>query len=121
MAAPFINTLPLYEMTVWFFWRAVIGPQEDAFTKQGLDTLIRSPFRLARTATAWPVAGGRIHRKKEWADIISDGIAEGSVQISSDRFPCFNGRPSDYRRICKNRHGDQHGYSRTGSVKAGEW
>lgn len=68
--------------------RAVIGPQEDAFTKQGLDTLIRSPFRLSTDCDRMACRlEGEFIEMKNGADIISDGIAEGSVQISSDRLP----------------------------------
>lgn len=68
--------------------RAVMGPQEETFTKQGLDTLVRSPFQLSRDCDrmACRLEGEPIEMKNG-ADIISDGIAEGSVQISSDRLP----------------------------------
>ena len=68
--------------------RAVMGPQEDAFTALGLNTLVRSPFRLSSDCDrmACRLEGEPIEMKNG-ADIISDGIAEGSVQISSDRLP----------------------------------
>lgn len=68
--------------------RAVMGPQEDAFTELGLNTLIRNPFRLSMDCDrmACKLEGEPIEIKNG-ADIISDGIVEGSVQISSDRLP----------------------------------
>jgi antagonist of KipI len=68
--------------------RAVMGPQENAFTELGLNTLIRNPFRLSTDCDrmACKLEGEPIELKNG-ADIISDGIVEGSVQISSDRLP----------------------------------
>ncbi|WP_367567032.1 biotin-dependent carboxyltransferase family protein [Lacrimispora sp.] len=68
--------------------RVVMGPQEGAFTDLGLNTLVRSPFRLSSDCDrmACRLEGEPIEMRNG-ADIISDGIAEGSVQISSDRLP----------------------------------
>ncbi len=68
--------------------RAVPGPQEGAFTRQGLDTLVRSSFCLSRDCDrmACRLEGDTIEMK-DGADIISDGIAEGSVQITSSGLP----------------------------------
>jgi antagonist of KipI len=68
--------------------RAVMGPQENAFTELGLNTLVRNPFRLSRDCDrmACRLEGEPIEMKNE-ADIISDGIVEGSVQISSSGLP----------------------------------
>ena len=68
--------------------RAVMGPQEEAFTSRGLETLVRSPFRLSTDCDRMACRlEGEAIEMKNGADIISDGIAEGSVQISSDRLP----------------------------------
>lgn len=68
--------------------RAVMGPQENAFTELGLNTLIRNPFRLSTDCDrmACKLEGEPIEMKNG-ADIISDGIVEGSVQISSSGLP----------------------------------
>ncbi len=68
--------------------RAVMGPQENAFTELGLNTLIRNPFRLSMDCDrmACKLEGEPIEMKNG-ADIISDGIVEGSVQISSSGLP----------------------------------
>ncbi|WP_313152750.1 biotin-dependent carboxyltransferase family protein [Lacrimispora sp.] len=68
--------------------RAVMGPQENAFTELGLNTLVRNPFRLSRDCDrmACRLEGEPIEMKNG-ADIISDGIVEGSVQISSSGLP----------------------------------
>ncbi len=65
--------------------RAVMGPQEDEL---GLNTLVRNPFRLSRDCDrmACRLEGEPIEMKNG-ADIISDGIVEGSVQISSSGLP----------------------------------
>lgn len=68
--------------------RAVAGPQEDAFTEAGLKTLVRDPFQLSKDCDrmACRLEGTAIEMK-DGADIISDGIVEGSVQISSSGLP----------------------------------
>ncbi len=68
--------------------RAVIGPQEEAFTALGIHNLVRNPFRLSSDCDrmACRLEGEPIEMKNG-ADIISDGIAEGSVQISSNGLP----------------------------------
>ena len=68
--------------------RAVPGPQAEAFTEEGLHTFERSFYRLTTDSNRMACrfsgpAVGTFHG----SDIISDGIVEGSVQISSDGMP----------------------------------
>lgn len=68
--------------------RAVAGPQDEAFTNGGLKTFIRTPYRLSRDCDRMGcrLEGPAIELKKN-ADIISDGIVEGSVQVSASGLP----------------------------------
>lgn len=68
--------------------RAVPGPQDEAFTENGLKTFIRTPYRLSKDCDrmACRLEGTPIEMK-HGADIISDGIVEGSVQVSASGLP----------------------------------
>ncbi len=68
--------------------RAVPGPQQEAFTEEGLELFQREIYRVS-------VDSGRMGCRLEGtpvpmrsgADIVSDGIVEGSVQISGSGLP----------------------------------
>ena len=74
------QTLPLL--------RAVAGPQDAAFTADGLRTFTHGVYTLTPNCDrmACKLAGPAI-AMKNGADILSDGIAAGSVQISADGQP----------------------------------
>ena len=74
------QTLPLL--------RAVPGPQDAAFTTAGLQTFTHGIYKLTPNCDrmACKLAGPAIEMK-HGADILSDGIAAGSVQISADGQP----------------------------------
>lgn len=68
--------------------RVVPGPQEDAFTIEGMQTFERNLFCLTANSDrmACKLEGPPIETKNG-SDIISDGIVEGSVQIAADGQP----------------------------------
>ncbi|MDF2886939.1 MAG: biotin-dependent carboxyltransferase family protein [Lacrimispora sp.] len=68
--------------------RTVTGPQTDAFTEEGRNTFIRNPYQLTADCDrmACRLNGAPVDMRKG-ADIISDGILEGSVQITSSGLP----------------------------------
>ncbi len=68
--------------------RAVEGPQAGAFTEEGLKTFLRNPYQLSTGCDrmACKLEGPLIGLRKR-ADIISDGIVEGSIQISASGLP----------------------------------
>jgi allophanate hydrolase subunit 2 len=68
--------------------RVVAGPQEEIFTEEGIDTFYRSSYTVSADSNrmAAKLDGPEI-QTVQGSDIISDGIVEGSVQVSS------NGRP----------------------------
>ena len=74
------QTLPLL--------RAVLGPQDAAFTANGLQTFTHSAYKLTPNCDrmACKLTGPAIEMK-HGADILSDGIAAGAVQISADGQP----------------------------------
>ncbi|WP_313073257.1 biotin-dependent carboxyltransferase family protein [Lacrimispora sp.] len=68
--------------------RAVEGPQAEAFTEEGLKTFLRNPYQLTTGCDRMACKlGGPVIGLKESADIISDGIVEGSIQISASGLP----------------------------------
>ena len=68
--------------------RVILGPQDDAFTAQGLDTFFSSEYRVSNEADrmGYRLEGPKIEHKDS-ADIISDGIALGAIQVPA------HGRP----------------------------
>jgi len=78
--------IPSYngEVTV----RVVMGPQDEYFTKEGLDTFLGSQYEVTNEADrmGYRLAGPKINHKSG-ADIISDGITMGSVQVPGHGAP----------------------------------
>lgn len=68
--------------------RAVPGPQQEAFTEKGRQTLVSSVYTLTNDSNrmACRLEGEAISFVRS-GDIVSDGIVEGSIQISSNGMP----------------------------------
>ena len=68
--------------------RAVAGPQWDAFTDQGRETFTHGIYQLSADCNrmACKLQGPAI-QTVHGSDILSDGIVEGSVQVSSSGQP----------------------------------
>ena len=68
--------------------RTVPGPQAEAFTEEGRNTFVRNPYQLTADCDrmACRLNGPPIEIGKG-ADIISDAVMEGSVQITSLGLP----------------------------------
>ena len=68
--------------------RVVLGPQADRFTKDGLHTLVSSSYLMLPQSDRMGarLSGPRIAHAKGH-DIISDGIALGSIQVPGDGQP----------------------------------
>ncbi len=62
--------------------RVILGPEEDYFTKEGIDTFLNSEYVLTKQ---WDRMGLRFDgpqiKHKDGADIISNGINFGAIQI----------------------------------------
>jgi len=70
--------------------RLVLGPQDDHFTAAALDTLLTAPFTATDEADRMGLrlAGPRlVHRDPLLAQIVSDGIAPGAVQVPGNGAP----------------------------------
>ncbi|MDR3279326.1 MAG: biotin-dependent carboxyltransferase family protein [Synergistaceae bacterium] len=64
------------------------GPQIDAFTQAGIDTFYNEPYVVANEVDrmGYRLDGPKIEHKTR-ADIISDGIVHGSVQVPGEGKP----------------------------------
>ncbi|MBS9477992.1 biotin-dependent carboxyltransferase family protein [Ancylobacter radicis] len=68
--------------------RVVMGPQAEAFTEAGRETFLSSPYRVSREADrmGMRLEGPALGFVKS-ADIVSDGIATGSIQVPGSGLP----------------------------------
>lgn len=87
--------------------RTVAGPQEDAFTAEAMNVLRRSVYRVSADSNrmACRLDGPRLEAEHGY-DIVSDGIVEGSVQVSA------NGQPI----VMLADHQTTGGYAKIGTV-----
>lgn len=68
--------------------RVVLGPQADAFTTAGLDAFLATPFEISREADRMGMRlVGPALAFVTSADIVSDGIATGSIQVPGSGQP----------------------------------
>lgn len=68
--------------------RIVLGPQDDAFTERGLQTLIDRPYVVSNAVSrmAYRLDGPPIERRSG-VEILSDGTLPGSIQVPPDGQP----------------------------------
>ncbi len=68
--------------------RIILGPQDDAFSEKGLQTFLSSEYRVSNEADrmGYRLEGPKIEHKDS-ADIISDGIALGAIQVPAHGTP----------------------------------
>ena len=68
--------------------RVILGPQDDYFTEKGIDTFLSSPYTLTKDCDrmGFKLDGEKIENING-VDIVSDGIALGSVQVPSSGKP----------------------------------
>ncbi|MGE4277569.1 MAG: biotin-dependent carboxyltransferase family protein [Lawsonibacter sp.] len=68
--------------------RVILGPQEDRFTKEGLDTFFNSTFSVSEKSDrmGYRLTGPKVEHSTD-ANIISDGIPLGAVQIPGSGEP----------------------------------
>lgn len=68
--------------------RVVMGPQEDYFIPEGICTFERETYKLTNDSNRMACKlSGPVIASKQATDIISDGIALGSIQVSSNGQP----------------------------------
>ena len=77
---------PLYEKEIKL--RVILGSQEDYFTEEGIQTFLRSSYTVSQAADrmGYRLEGERIAHKDS-ADIISDGICYGAIQVPAQGQP----------------------------------
>ncbi|MFC1912192.1 biotin-dependent carboxyltransferase family protein [Chloroflexota bacterium] len=78
--------IPVYDNAVEL--RVIPGPQDDCFTEEGIHTFFHADYTVSTQADrmGYRLVGPRIqHRAK--ADIISDGIPSGAVQVPGNGLP----------------------------------
>jgi 5-oxoprolinase (ATP-hydrolysing) subunit C len=74
----------------WSRLRVILGPQDDHFTSRGLESLLSGEFRVG---VAVDRMGARLegpaieHRDAQSADIVSDAVAPGAIQVPADGRP----------------------------------
>ena len=68
--------------------RVVLGPQDEAFTDEGIRTFLSETYTMAPQSdrVGCRLTGPRIAHRSG-ADIVSDGTAFGTVQVSGDGMP----------------------------------
>jgi biotin-dependent carboxylase-like uncharacterized protein len=68
--------------------RVLLGPQEDRFTSQGLETFLSSEYTVSSQSDrmGYRLEGPKIEHVKG-ADIISESIARGAIQVPGDGMP----------------------------------
>ncbi len=68
--------------------RVILGPQEDRFTPQGVETFLYSEYTVSPQSDrmGYRMEGPKIEHRKG-ADIISESIARGAIQVPGDGKP----------------------------------
>jgi len=68
--------------------RVILGPQDDYFTDEGIRTFLQSDYTVSIQADrmGYRLEGSQIQHSAK-ADIISDGIPLGAVQVPGDGLP----------------------------------
>ena len=78
--------IPIYEKE--YTLRVVLGPQDDYFTDEGIETFLNSTYKITSEADRMGYRlDGPVIAHKDGADIISDGIVYGSVQVPGGGLP----------------------------------
>lgn len=68
--------------------RVVLGPQDDCFTEKGIHTFLNSEYVISVQADrmGYRLEGPPVEHKSG-ADIVSDGVPPGAVQVPGDGLP----------------------------------
>ena len=69
--------------------RVVWGPQDDYFSERGRRTFVESDYRVSKEADRMGIRfeGPTIEQCRKGADIISDGIGPGAIQVPGAGLP----------------------------------
>ena len=68
--------------------RIILGPQDDRFTPKGIETFLTSEYKISSQSDrmGYRLEGPKIEHGKG-ADIISECIARGAIQVPGDGLP----------------------------------
>lgn len=68
--------------------RVVLGPQDDHFTRQGIDTFLSAPYTVSPHADrmGFRLDGPKIEHANDY-NIVSDGVVSGSIQVPGTGLP----------------------------------
>lgn len=82
------QTLPGFSLSPPTEVRVVLGPQDDFFGPEAIATFLGSPYRVSREADRMGLRleGPPLDHAKGY-NIVSDGIAPGSIQVPGSRQP----------------------------------
>ncbi len=69
--------------------RVTMGPQDDYFTEAGLQTFLSQPYTVTHECDrmGYRLEGPVIEHNELGADIVSDGIAKGAIQVPQTGMP----------------------------------
>lgn len=68
--------------------RVILGPQDDAFTQQGLDTFLGQPYQVTNDFDRMGCRlDGPVIQHKVDGNIISDGMVTGAIQVPTSGLP----------------------------------
>ena len=69
--------------------RVVLGPQDDHFTPVGLRTLLESVYTVSQASDrmGMRLEGPQLEHSSKGYNIVSDGIAPGSIQVPGNGLP----------------------------------
>lgn len=68
--------------------RVILGPQEDMFTEEGLDTFLSQPYTVSNDFSRMGCRlEGPVIRHREDGNILSDGMVTGAVQVPTSGQP----------------------------------
>jgi biotin-dependent carboxylase-like uncharacterized protein len=81
--------LPPLDLTSRARVRIVLGPQEDHFTPEGLRTLLGSTYTISQASDrmGMRLEGPALEHSSKGYNIVSDGIAHGSIQVPGNGLP----------------------------------
>lgn len=68
--------------------RIIMGPEDDMFTEKGIETLLTTPYKIdfASNRMGYHLVGEEIEHK-DGADIISNGMAFGAIEVPQNGQP----------------------------------
>jgi biotin-dependent carboxylase-like uncharacterized protein len=82
-------TLPPIDLGLRGRVRIVLGPQDDHFTPTGLRTLLESTYTVSQASDrmGMRLEGPPLEHSSKGYNIVSDGIAHGSIQVPGNGLP----------------------------------